>query len=125
MKTDTNVNSENYIELSGMEFFAYHGHYDEEQIVGNRFVVDLRVNADFSKAEISDELFDTVDYQELYKIVAQEMAIPSRLLESVAKRVIDKLKKRYPQVTGATLSIAKLNPSLGGQVGAARIVLSY
>lgn len=115
----------NYIELAGMEFFSYHGHFDEEQIVGNRFVVDLRVNADFSRAGVSDDLFDTVDYQGLYAIVAEEMAIPSKLLESVAKRIIERLKKRYPQVTGATLSISKLNPSLGGQVGAAKIVLSY
>ena len=57
MMPDTN----NYIELAGMEFFSYHGHYDEEQIVGNRFVVDLKVNADFSRASLSDDLFDTVD----------------------------------------------------------------
>ncbi len=121
MMPDTN----NYIELAGMEFFSYHGHYDEEQIVGSRFVVDLKVNADFSRASMSDDLFDTVDYQELYAIVAEEMAIPSKLLESVAKRIIERLKKRYPQVSGATLTISKLNPTLGGQVGAARIILSY
>ena len=121
MKTE----SCDYIELTGMEFFSFHGHYQEEQIVGNRFIVDLRVSTDFTKAGISDNLSDTIDYQELYKIVANVMSTPSKLLESVAKKILDNIRDNYPEVTGATVSISKLNPALGGQAGAAKLVMSF
>jgi len=121
MKTE----SCDYIELTGMEFFSFHGHYQEEQIVGNRYIVDLRVSTDFTKAGLSDDLSDTIDYQELYKIVAKVMSTPSKLLESVAKKILDDIRDRYPDVSGATVSIAKLNPALGGQVSAAKLVMSF
>jgi len=119
------INNNNYIELSGMEFFAYHGHFDEEQIVGNLFIVDFTANMDFSKVMMSDSLFDAVDYQELYKIISEQMSIPSKLLENVAYRIMEGVKQRFPQISGATVSISKINPALGGKVGAAKVVLSY
>jgi dihydroneopterin aldolase len=57
------------IEIEGMEFYAYHGHFAVEQIVGNRFIVDLALNTDCSKAAKSDDLENALNYQNAYLIV--------------------------------------------------------
>ena len=72
------------ISIEGMEFYAYHGHFAEEQIIGTWFVVDLFLKTDTTRAEQSDDLQDTVNYLEVYQTVKQEMQISSKLLEHVA-----------------------------------------
>ena len=53
--------------LEGMEFFAYHGHFKEEQIIGTKFIVELEIEYDSSTAEKSDKLHDALNYQEVYQ----------------------------------------------------------
>ena len=97
-----------------MEFYAYHGCYKEEQDEGNIFVVDIVLDTDLEKASVSDELFDALNYAEVYDIVKQEMAVRSRLLEHLSKRILDRLFEQFPQLNRAELSVAKLNPPVGG-----------
>jgi dihydroneopterin aldolase len=102
--------------LEGMEFFSYHGCFKEEQIIGTRFVVDLEMEFDTSPAEASDHLRDTVNYQEVYQVVKNEMEQKSHLLEHVARRILNSIKKSFPMVRSLTVRISKINPSLGGKV---------
>jgi len=74
------------------------------------------VKADLQKSASSDELNDTVDYVLLNKIVVEEMATPSALLEHVAKRIIDRIFKDDKLVTIATVAVSKINPPIGGDV---------
>ena len=104
------------ISLEGMEFFAYHGCYKEEQIIGTKFIVDLQIDADTASAEVTDNLHDTISYVHLYQIVKKEMEQKSHLLEHVAKRIIDSLKSGFPQIHRIELKIAKINPPIGGKV---------
>ena len=67
------------IKIEQMEFYAFHGHFREEQIVGNRFLVDLEIETNMEKAAASDQLEDAVDYQMAYKIVREEMKKKSYL----------------------------------------------
>jgi dihydroneopterin aldolase len=53
------------IALHGAEFFARHGYYPEEQILGNRFIVDIEVSYDNDLSDQSDNLEDTVNYEQL------------------------------------------------------------
>ena len=53
------------------------------------------------------------------------MEIPSKLLENVALRVIKRAKTTFPQIQKATISVAKMNPPIGGKVGASRVTISY
>lgn len=69
-----------------MEFKAYHGCLEQEKIRGNVFIVDFKGSLDLSAAAESDNLNDTLNYGEIYEIVAEEMSIPSELLENVADR---------------------------------------
>ena len=103
------------IEIEGMEFYGYHGHFAAEQIVGNRFIVHLTLITDCSVAAQSDNLADALDYQGAYTIVKEEMEITSHLLEHVAGRILDTLFDRYPSLGKAKVKISKLNPPMGGQ----------
>lgn len=112
------------VALEGLEFFAYHGFYDEEQKMGNKYAVDIAVTTDFYEAAEKDVLSETVDYAELYKLVRDEMLKPSRLLENIGKRIIDHVFLAFPLVSGVELSISKFNPPIGGVCGRARVTLS-
>ena len=104
------------IEIEGMEFYAFHGHFAVEKIAGNRFLVNLTIEADCSKAGQSDRLEDTLDYQKAYLAVKEEMAIPSDLLEHVAQRIINRIKAEFPEAQNVLVKVSKMNPPMGGQI---------
>ena len=104
------------ISVEGMEFYAYHGCFEEEQVIGTRFTVDLFMETDTSAAEITDNLAKTVNYQAVYGLVANEMKVKSKLLEHVGRRILDRLGNEFPQITGARIKISKMNPPVGGKV---------
>lgn len=104
------------IELENMEFYAFHGHYTEEQRVGNRFRVDLSFEVDSTEAARTDNLDTTVSYLDVYECVREQMAIPSHLLEHVSQRIVEALQTRFPGIGRLRLKVSKLAPPLGGQV---------
>ncbi len=113
------------IEIENMEFYAYHGHFEAEQVVGNRFIVNLSIETDVSQAAVTDELTDTVDYQELYNIIDEEMKKTSKLIENVAHRIMERIKSSYPEIKKAVLKLSKLNPPLKGKTDKVSIVMQY
>ncbi len=104
------------ISIEGMEFFAYHGCFKEEQVIGTKFRCDLFLEVDTTKAEQTDNLLDTVNYQEVYQVLKKEMDAKSKLLEHVGRRILQRVKQEFPQVKHARLKIRKLNPPLGGKI---------
>jgi len=102
--------------LEGMEFFAYHGCFREEQIIGSRFLVDVEMEFDSTNAECSDRLAETISYPEIYKLVRHEMEQKSKLIEHVARRILNSLKKSFPELTSLQVKISKIHPPLGGKV---------
>ena len=94
------------IVIEEMEFYAFHGHYHEEQIVGNRFLVDLEMDADLTAAAGSDSLKDAVNYQQVYQIIKNEMRrTKSNLLENIGKRILDALFAEMDGFENATIRI--------------------
>lgn len=104
------------ISIEGMEFFAYHGCFKEEAIIGTKFRIDLFLEADTSLAEVTDDLSDTINYQSVYMLVKREMKTRSKLLEHVGRRILNILQEEFPAVTHAKIKIRKLNPPLGGKM---------
>ena len=102
--------------LEQMEFYAFHGHYHEEQIVGNKFIVDLIIETDMTVPARTDNLVDAVNYQTAYKLVKREMAVKSKLLENLAKRILDALYHELTGVQKASITIRKMNPPMGGKM---------
>lgn len=102
--------------LEEMEFFAYHGCFAEEQIIGNRFIVHLEITVPTDGAQASDKLLDTLNYQEAYNVVRGQMTIKSHLLEHLGKRILDALMDQFPQIQKLKLRISKMNPPMGGKM---------
>ena len=115
---------EGIIEIEGMEFFAYHGCYETERVVGNKFTVYARIATDCDKAAASDDINDALSYLTAYEIISREMLIPAHLLEHVAKRIIDALYDYFPQIKQLTIKVSKLNPPLGGKITATSVTLT-
>ena len=109
--------------LHNMEFFAYHGFYDEEQKIGNKYAVSLTLYLDLSKPGYSDKLMDTVSYEEVYSLVKKVMEKPTRLLENIANKISDTILHTYPKVMQADVSVSKYNPPIGGVCEKAEIVI--
>ena len=104
------------ISLSGMEFFAYHGCFAEEQIIGSKFLIDVSFECDVPEAENSDNLSETIDYQEVYNSIKEVMQIKSKLLEHVGRRIIIAVKERFPVIKNIKVKVSKCNPPIGGKV---------
>lgn len=111
------------IKLKNIRTFSYHGCLVEESKIGSDYRVDLEIEADLSTSAVSDKLADTVDYVHLNKIVVEEMAVRSELLEHVAKRILDRTLRELPMITKITVEVSKINPPIGGDVQEVTIVM--
>lgn len=103
------------VALEGLEFHAFHGVYPHERESGNWFEVDIAVETDFSAAAFEDDLSGTVNYETLFAIVKEEMDKPSKLLETVAGKIIDDILRELPVVQSVDIKISKVNPPIGGK----------
>lgn len=104
------------IALRGAEFFAHHGFYPEEQVLGNKFTVDIEVSFKPWSNFKDDKISNTIDYEKLYKIAAVKMKKTSKLIETVAQSMADEIKEKYPFVKAVKVTIKKMNPPLKGKV---------
>ena len=111
------------VELEGLEFHAFHGLYPHERVSGNWFEIDIAVETDFSAAASTDELSGTVNYEVLFRIVKDEMAKPSKLLETVAEKIVNDVLAELPAALTVSLKISKLNPPIGGKAKSASVSL--
>jgi len=112
-----------FILLENIEIYARHGVFEQENIVGNIFIVNLKIETDLSKAVSSDDIEDTLNYGTVMEIVRQEMNIPSKLLEHAGGRIIKRLKEFSGNIQSIELKISKRNPPVDGQVDYASILL--
>jgi len=104
------------IKVENIRIFAYHGCLKEETKIGSDYRVDLKVKADLQTSAVTDNLSNTVDYVFLNRIIKEEMDIASRLLETVAKRILNRIFNEDKRVKKATVWVSKLNPPIGGDV---------
>jgi len=102
--------------LENMEFYAFHGHYAEEQTIGGRYRVDVEIETDISRAAETDALSDAVDYSRIYEIVRQEMGVVSHLIEHLTIRIARAIKDQMSIPGPVTVSVSKLNPPVGGKM---------
>jgi dihydroneopterin aldolase len=111
------------IELEGMEFYAYHGYFKSERIVGNRFEVNLSVETDCDIAAQSDHLSDALNYEGIYRLVKEDMHQRSHLLEHVAGRILSRIHAEFPAAGKVKIKISKAGPPMGGHIKAVSVTM--
>ncbi|MHC5310723.1 dihydroneopterin aldolase [Myroides sp. LJL116] len=104
------------IKLNNIRVFSFHGCMEEEAKIGSDYRVDLQAKGNFRNAAASDELCDSIDYVHLNRIVKEEMAIRSKLLENVCQRIINRVLLEIPMVEQVNVAVSKINPPVGGDV---------
>lgn len=112
-----------YIFLKNICCYAYHGVAPQENIIGNEYIVNLKLKVDISQAAQTDEVTDTVNYAEIHQAVIAEMAVPSKLLEHVCGRIAGKLLEKFPAIEEIELLLSKRNPPMGADIDSAGIEL--
>ena len=106
-----------------MQFYAFHGYYEEEQKIGNNFIINVEVVVQ-TFDEFADNLNDTVNYEAIYTICVEEMKSTQKLIETVAFRIADRIKN-LDRVSNGVVSLSKKNPPMGENIGAATIQMSF
>ena len=112
------------ITINTIKLFANHGCLDEEGKIGSLYHVNLSAWANFKKAAQTDNLIYAVDYVHLNKIVKEEMAIRSQLLEQVADRILTRVLIELPTIKKVKVGVSKINPPIGGNVSDVSIIMS-
>ncbi len=108
--------------IEDIRLHAFHGCLDEEAKLGGKYRVDVKAVADFNACADTDNLEKTVDYVLVYQMVSEEMGIRSKMIETVAKRIAERLKKAYPWVSEWEVNLTKFSPPVQGNLGQSRIV---
>lgn len=111
------------IEINGIKIYAFHGCLPEEEKIGGHYRVDVMLSTNFLSAALEDDLTKTIDYVDVNRIVTEEMAIRSKLIEHVGKRIIDRLKKEIQAIHSIRVKIIKLCPPINGDVENVAIII--
>ena len=113
------------IEVNGIKLYAFHGCLTEEGKIGGHYTVDISLTTDFTEAAISDELIQTIDYCDINRIVTEEMAIRSKLIEHVGQRIYNRIQNEIDNVTTLKVKIIKICPPINGDVQNVAIIIEY
>ena len=98
-----------------MEFYGYHGVFPEETRLGQRFKVNLMVEADLSAAGKSDNLEDSINYGELYQVCKSIVeGKPYKLVEAVAEKITAAVLDGFPMAHACTVKVIKPDPPIPG-----------
>ena len=111
------------VALKDVKCYAFHGFYPEEQLTGNHFLVDVEVT--FSPSNETEDLLKTVNYEVVNFIILEEMKNTQKLLETVVRRIMDKILAAYSFLLSAEVGIKKLYPAMLGEVGHSYVQLKY
>jgi len=111
--------------VQGMQFYAYHGFYETENIIGNDYLIDVETIIEFPNNIIADELTNTLNYETIYNTTKIVMSKSVKLLETIGETIIDELISNHPEIQQIVVRIKKLNPPFGGQVHASFVEIKY
>lgn len=111
------------IEINGIKLYAFHGCLEEEAKIGQNYIVDVSFQLDFSAAAEHDDLSKTISYVDVNQIVAEEMAIRSKLIEHVGQRIFKRIKSSFQNTEKLRVKIIKPCPPINGDVENASIII--
>ena len=117
------MKAQTYVRIEKLRIRAFHGVLPQERQVGGDFIVTLRAGYPWQPAMSSDDVSDTLNYAAACELIKQEMAVPSRLLEHVAGRIVKSLLQRFPAISSIDLWLTKVTPPMGADCDGAGVEL--
>jgi dihydroneopterin aldolase len=100
------------IEITGLSLYTHHGVSEAEREVGQRLVLDLRLDVGETDATVTDSIEDTVDYAEVCQLVALIAQQRShKTLERLCSTIADRLLADY-ELEGVWVKAAKPEPPI-------------
>jgi 7,8-dihydroneopterin aldolase/epimerase/oxygenase len=100
------------VEITGLSLYTHHGVSEAEREVGQRLVLDLRLDLGDTDATATDSIEDTVDYAEVCQLVALIAQQRShRTLERLCSTIADRLLADY-ELEGVWVKAAKPEPPI-------------
>jgi dihydroneopterin aldolase len=112
------------IHVKGIKLYAFHGCLEEEAVIGGNYIVDVKIETDFSRAQVTDELSKTVDYVDVYAIVKEQMSVRCRLIEHAAALIAGGLIKQLPAIERTEVTVTKINPPMNGDVAEVSVTVT-
>ena len=112
-----------YILLKDICCFAYHGVAPQENIIGNEYLINLRLKVDISQAIQTDDVSDTVSYPDIHEALKAEKSVSTKLLEHVSGRIAKRLVAEFPAIEEIELRLSKRNPPMGADIDSAGVEL--
>jgi dihydroneopterin aldolase len=102
--------------LQNMMFYGFHGVYEYEKEMGQRFFVDVEYEVDAHQAGQSDDLADTVDYTTVYQHIKQiaeqkQFQLIEALAENIAAAVLE-----WKSIAAVTVRVRKPSIPLPGPI---------
>lgn len=113
------------IGLNGAKFNAAIGWFAEERVFRNSFIVDLSVSFKALQPFTDDSLNSSIDYMLLHKICDRVFAEETKLIESVAQKILDEIVATISSAEVIELTIKKLNPPVKSQIENSFVRLHY
>ena len=96
------------IKIRGLEIFANHGVFEEEKILGQKFIVNVDLVMSTRNAGLTDDLNKSVDYGAVCKLISEIMKdCNHNLIEAVAENVASSILLKYQAVQEVDLEIQK------------------
>lgn len=113
------------IYINDMMFYGYHGVLVEENKIGQRFKVDIIVDVDLKKAGQTDDLSNTINYQELYNITQNIVeGPPFNLIEAVGEKIASVFLDTFPQIINCRIKVIKPDPPIPGYYNSVAIEIN-
>lgn len=113
------------ISIQGMKFYAYHGYYPEERVEGGWYLVDVLLETEITGAALHDDIHGTVNYEQIYRLVASQMQIPVSLIEHLAQRIVNVVNSAFTNLNRLEVTVKKLQPPIGGECEWVSITLKH
>ena len=119
------MNYADTIRIDGLEFYGYHGASDQEQSVGHRYQVHVRVEMDTRPAGQSDRLADTVSYSKIARRLVEEGTQKQfRLLEALAAHMVEVIFQEFLPIDAIHLRVDKMCPPMNNIVASVGVEIS-
>lgn len=111
--------------MNQMAFYGYHGVFSEENRLGQRFLVDLTLEADLRPASSSDDINKTVDYGKVYNLVSEIVeGEAKKLVETVAEQIASEILRSFPMIEKCTIKMIKPDPPIPGHYDSVAVEIS-